>query len=297
MILVIEIDSGPLVSRRLVVRPGESARIGRERGDLVVAHDAGMSGVHFALVGTPEGGRVRDLNSTTGTFLNAAPVLDAVLRHGDQIRAGSTSFTVAMAADERALGLPRPACPAPEPPALGALRSLAEPLFAVLDAARDGRILDLLRTIESEHASLYEGLAAERLVDVAPYLVRLPPGSALLEALVREGWGHCWGIYLTSRRPFGAVREFLRQFLVVELEGEGKVLFRFYDPRVLREFLPVCTARQQSLLFADVAAYLVEGGSARSLQVFRDGGSGLLGQVIPLATGPAVDASGGTPAR
>src|SRR5205823_4716059 len=59
----------------------------------------------------------------------------------------------------------------------------AQPLFAVLDAARDEQVLELLRSSGDEFQSLYEGAPAEELETVAPYLVRLPPGSKLLEAL------------------------------------------------------------------------------------------------------------------
>lgn len=74
--------------------------------------------------------------------------------------------------------------------ALTLLRAEADkaPLFALLDAARDRRILELCRESVEEHRSLYDGLEGEKLAEAAPYLVAFEPGSRLLEALVREGW-------------------------------------------------------------------------------------------------------------
>src|SRR6185436_18904504 len=102
------------------------------------------------------------------------------------------------------------------------------PLYAVLDAAREERILTLLRSSPEHAQSLYEGPQGEELEDVAPYLVALPRDSWLLERLVGEGWGEGWGIYLTCRRPFAEVRRQLRRHLMVTLkETEERLYFRF----------------------------------------------------------------------
>ena len=53
------------------------------------------------------------------------------------------------------------------------LRNDCQPLYAVLDAARDIKILAVLMESKEEHQSLYEGVQGAQLSQVAPYLVRL----------------------------------------------------------------------------------------------------------------------------
>ena len=45
---------------------------------------------------------------------------------------------------------------------------------------------------------------------------------------------------------------------MVQLPERRKAYFRFYDPRVLRTFLPVCDAEQTTAMFAAVSAFVAE---------------------------------------
>jgi len=273
---VLEVSSGPLVGQKVLLRRGDALRVGSGgRADLVVANDAKMASAHFALAWDGDACRLTDL-SHRGTRVNGAQVTEASLGDRAWITAGETSFILRIRADERALPLTPPALlqRIPEATALLRARALAalqqetEPLFAVLDAARDARILALLHACEDERRSLYEGLEGQVLAQAAPYLVRLEPGSALLDALVREGWGESWGVYLTCQRPFREVRQQLRRSLIVNAEGSREPLyFRFYDPRVLRVFLPTCTPRQVSLLKGEIRGFFLEGESGELLRL------------------------------
>ncbi len=140
-----------------------------------------------------------------------------------------------------------------------------EPLFAVLDAARDPAILKLLHDSGEQVQSLYDGRRGEQLADVAPYLARVPAGSSLFEALLREGWGRSWGILLACEEPFAELRRHLRRFLVVQTEDRSALYFRFYDPRVLRPFLASASDEQRREFFGPVSAFLLEGRGRRTL--------------------------------
>jgi hypothetical protein len=143
--------------------------------------------------------------------------------------------------------------------ALELLHAQTDPLFTVLDAARSGRVLKLLQGCEDEYQSLYEGPEAEKLSRVAPYLLAIPKGSTTLDRLVNEGWGLSWGIYFSCRLPFKEVRRHLRRFLLVESEETGEQLyFRFYDPRVLRVFLPSCSSQQWREFFGEAECFWME---------------------------------------
>jgi pSer/pThr/pTyr-binding forkhead associated (FHA) protein len=266
--------------RKALVEQGQVLRVGRsEPAALVLPHDAQLSGLHFELAWDGRTCRVADLGSAKGISVNGEPTVPRELFHGDWLRAGETDFVVSF---ERATARTGPAPlqdgEANEQPeevagrtvrvqALQALRAVQAPLFAVLDAARTDRVLALLAEAPEEHISLYEGAESEALAEVAPYLVALPRGSWLLEALVWEGWGEAWGVYLVTRQSARELRRHLRRFLLVEDEQTGRELyFRFYDPRALRGFLPTCTTWQLAELQADIEAFVMEGEAGEVLR-------------------------------
>lgn len=59
--------------------------------DVVLAGDS-VSRRHARFERTMEGVRVRDLDSTNGTFINDARIIETTLRHGDLIKVGSSIF-------------------------------------------------------------------------------------------------------------------------------------------------------------------------------------------------------------
>ena len=152
-------------------------------------------------------------------------------------------------------------------PLLNFFRGLNEPLYAVLDSARDPMVLPLLMQSDLEYESLYEGVKGQQLMAVAPYLVKLPKDSELLEKLCDQ-WGESWGIYLTSRTPFKQLRRHFRRFLVVSLEGGDRVFFRFYDPRVLRVYLPTCQPAEATQFFGSVSSYYLADENPKNLLRF-----------------------------
>jgi hypothetical protein len=158
------------------------------------------------------------------------------------------------------------------------LRGVDGPLWAVLDAARDDRVLALLYSTGAEHCSLYEGSQGTALADVAPYLVRVDPGSPLLAQLA-PGWGRAWGVWLTSHASAKVIRSRLRRLLMVHVgDSPRPMYFRFYDPRVLRVMLPSATPRQVSWFFGDgeIGSYVVESRDGHAATVLTDAGRGML---------------------
>ncbi|MFY0578728.1 DUF4123 domain-containing protein [Cystobacter fuscus] len=247
--LVLQVLWGASSPSKFIVHPGQALRVGRGTAQgISLPNDVQLSREHFELAWDGAHCHLRDLGSAMGTLLDGQPAGTAEVFNKSWIRAGSTDFSVFIE------GFTPPKAP-PPPEArdaarqnLRALQSLAEeaPLFAILDAARTPRILELLQESVEEYQSLYEGTQGQALAEVAPYLVSLPPQSRLLESLTLEGWMQNWGIYLTCPSPFLELRRHLRKFLMVEAEGnDHRLYFRFYDPRVLRIFLPTCSAQQR----------------------------------------------------
>jgi len=139
---------------------------------------------------------------------------------------------------------------------------------------------------KEECLSLYEGPEGAKLAQVAPYLVRIAPDSKLLEALVKEGWGKSWGVYFTCAGDFHEIRRHLRHFLQVKLPDGEQVYFRFYDPRVMRIFLPTCIAEEANQFFGPIKRYVLEGEEPDQLLEFTTLGRGAEKRVLSL-TQPA----------
>jgi hypothetical protein len=132
-------------------------------------------------------------------------------------------------------------------------------VFAILDGASSPNLVKKLYEHEPEYCCLYRGVLAPDMATVAPYLVRLEPGDKFSEWILTEGWGVHWGIFLHSSAPLRPLRDHFREFHTVELPDQRTVLFRYYDPRVLRTFLPVCNPTELTTFFGPVQTYIVEG--------------------------------------
>lgn len=168
--------------------------------------------------------------------------------------------------------------------AIEILRSQAKSVYALFDAARDPEILPLLEVSEEYYMSLYQGDLGTELADVAPYLVSLPAHCALLNTLVSSGWDQSWGVFLTSSQDFNAVRSHFRHFLLVEDEDGKELYFRFYDPRVLRVFLPTCTKEEAQQFFGQIESFFMEDEHTERLLQFTLSTSGVSRRIIDLSS-------------
>ncbi|MBL9193443.1 MAG: DUF4123 domain-containing protein [Opitutaceae bacterium] len=131
--------------------------------------------------------------------------------------------------------------------------------YAVLDAANIPDLLTRLAGSGHEYACLYRGELNLDLRITAPYLVKLRSDGDLCKWLSTEGWGKNWGIYVLTELGLEALRRHLRGFLRVR-DPRGKVLyFRYYDPRVLRVYLPTCASTEIRTVFGSIQSYVCEG--------------------------------------
>jgi hypothetical protein len=154
--------------------------------------------------------------------------------------------------------------------------------YAVLDAARSRRVLRLVRERGVSARILYEGPVAPDIAEVAPYLVPAAPGSGLAEEIVGLGWGDAWGVFCASAAGPDELRRHLRRFLTVRTEKRKSLLFRFYDPRILRVYLPTCTSAELKTFFGPVERFVCEGEDPQVALVHRRAGEQLRAEQIPL---------------
>jgi len=108
------------------------------------------------------------------------------------------------------------------------------------------------------YSSLYIGDAEKDLADFAPYLFVMPEGSPLEKHFNEHGIGKAWGIMAESNLPAEELKKHFRQFLKVKMESGDTMYFRFYDPRVLRIFLPTCNTEQLSTFFGRIRSFYTE---------------------------------------
>ena len=132
--------------------------------------------------------------------------------------------------------------------------------YAVLDGASIPDLLDhLYGDVRPDFACLYRGELEPDMAEVAPYLVLLKPGQPFTDWLLTEGWGKHWGIFAISPADFKTTQKHFRTFLMVKDPDGSQIYFRYYDPRVLRIYLPTCNEEELEVLFGSLAGYICEG--------------------------------------
>jgi hypothetical protein len=156
----------------------------------------------------------------------------------------------------------------------------ARPLFAVLDGAR-AEPPDLFG---ARTRSLYESGEEPDLDEVAPQLIAIDENQSILGRLVEDGWGRAWGVFVSCHLPFEELRGHFRNFLKVRTEEGEELYFRFYDPRVLRVFLPTCTPAELEAFFGPIDAFWMEAEDPLTCLVFRRSREGLTTDRIGLGT-------------
>ena len=133
-----------------------------------------------------------------------------------------------------------------------------ESLCGIVDGARDLELAYEAKCLyEKEIWNLFESDVAEALADVAPYLIMFDPGEGYLESWSRRLGKSAGILFMAASDPYKLYAH-LRNILIVEDEDNQPYFFRFYDPRVLRIFLPTCTLEQLDEFFGPVHAWICE---------------------------------------
>ena len=139
----------------------------------------------------------------------------------------------------------------------------------LLDGARDPRIYRLANAPRIQSFCLYGRNLSPVLMRAAPWLVYLGRRSPTTTELLREGWGRSWGVFLASRAILHDLRRHFRKLLVVRTEDARTLMFRFYDPRVLRVYLPTCHREELRQFFGPVDRFDVEDDTGGALLEYR----------------------------
>lgn len=157
-----------------------------------------------------------------------------------------------------------------------------ERLFGVVDGAQDLELAYEAKCLYGQEiTSLFEGNMAAGAADVAPYLVPIDPASGYLENWARR-WGKNAGILLTTTAEPARLHAHLRSIFVVQDEQGQQFFFRYYDPRVLRVYLPTCTMEELMTFCGPIRCVLIEDAKIDGMLRFSAAPVGLTVDEVPL---------------
>ena len=150
-------------------------------------------------------------------------------------------------------------------------------VYCILDGASDRTIYPMLKSNKWDYTCLYKKkihFEGDRMVDelaaTAPYLLLLDPAKMNAESMVRERLGKNQMIFFESSAPKEELDNHCSSMLKA-MDEEGKVInFRYYDPRILRVYLPTCTDEEIFIFFGDIETIWVEDEDEKMLEFIRD---------------------------
>lgn len=173
--------------------------------------------------------------------------------------------------------------------ALNALKQLlwvapADRVYALLDGASISSLLERLHGASApEFECLLHGSLAPDMAEVAPYLAALERDSEFADWVIAHGWGNHWASFAVAQCDLRTAWFHLRMLNIVYGPDGKPMLFRYYDPRVLRIFLPTCNPDQVVQMFGPLASFVVEGESAGAALVFAHSAGELQRSSRPIA--------------
>jgi hypothetical protein len=130
--------------------------------------------------------------------------------------------------------------------------------YFVIDRARTGSYMDDVYEFNLSISCLYKGRSEENLADYAPYLIEITDEPIALEWILKKSNNDHWGIFISTKLKFEKLYRHLRKFLIVQDENDEELYFRFYDPRVLRMFIPTCDRAQLSEFFGEIDYFITQ---------------------------------------
>lgn len=142
-------------------------------------------------------------------------------------------------------------------------------LYAIVDSARNDEVFRYFITDNITYRSLFDGKMDIKYYGVSGFLVECKKDSKLFNWLTAEAWGTSCSIFFISKLSFDEVLKHFQKFIRVYLEGDEIVYFRYYDPRVLRIYLPTCNSKEIKTFFGDVESFFVENENPEVVTEFQ----------------------------
>lgn len=143
------------------------------------------------------------------------------------------------------------------------------PFYMLLDASRDPSIFPLMQNSFDDYRCLFLGKLSKAMQEVSPYLVRLTHESPTTDHIISKAWGKPWAIFMTSKLDLDSLRRHFRKFLMVKTSQHKTLFFRFFDPRIMRSFLPVCNDKEVKQILDPIQNMFLEDRTSEEIIRFK----------------------------
>jgi hypothetical protein len=142
-------------------------------------------------------------------------------------------------------------------------------LFCLMDAVSNPHIVPhLVTALPVPSDCLFSGSAKQDLGDQTAWLADVTDDATALETLVDEGYAKGMLSFLLSPLELKPLIRHLKRFTKVRDPEGTEHFFRFYDPKVMRQYLPVFTASQRDMFFSQIICAIFE-DTRDSTKLFR----------------------------
>ncbi len=165
-------------------------------------------------------------------------------------------------------------------------KGFARDVWMIVDSAQDRRIFGLLlECFYSSVSSLFATPLPPQIESVAPYLVPLDYDDKKTRKFLSNAWGNRWGVFIRCDTSQDRLRRHLRSFVSVRDPRGQRLLFRYYDPRILRTYLPTCSSQELEYVFGPIECFLSESKVVENMIEFRFDRGKLVQRTISLNAG------------
>jgi len=131
-------------------------------------------------------------------------------------------------------------------------------LYAIVDSAINKEFTKALHMQEpNSYAILLKEPLATKVEKAAPYLVTLNLEETYTQELMKKGFATNWLTYILSHKTLNELQEELKGMIMPYSEHHQKeILFRFYDPRNLDNYIMIHEEVELKDMFDDVGGSL-----------------------------------------
>ncbi|MCX6270597.1 MAG: DUF4123 domain-containing protein [Bacteroidetes bacterium] len=132
------------------------------------------------------------------------------------------------------------------------------PAFLLLDAARMGDNMDTAKQLCIRFDTLIQGKNKDLIIRYGPFLFDIQDNIQFKNWYFEQGWGDSWGVLVYSSEDQKSIVKHLGGLLLSKTPNGRDRYFRFYDPRVLRKYLPGCDKNQLKDFFGSIDYFITE---------------------------------------
>ena len=141
-------------------------------------------------------------------------------------------------------------------------------LYAIVDGAQSLPLAFTARLMGHELYTVFSGDLATTVAHAGPLLVRFDERSGFLGKWVEHIGTHA-GVLFEAPADLSDVLIHLRRIFIATDEEAQEYFFRFYDPRVIRTFLPTCHPNELKEFFGPITQWIVETEDAAGYSSYR----------------------------